>query len=283
MDDGENQQDGARPETPELPPGTPPWARHGGNPAIGSPGVVSGPAPSGWNSPSAVGVPPAPGVPPMPGAAPPPVTPAGWAPPTGAPVTGAPTGFAATAPGAVPPGVVSPGLAEPGQYSPGAVTSPTPTPFAAEPRRTILGTQGLPPMVALSVIIMGFPPLLFLGMGLITLTKIAGSPYGTGSTFGLGGGYEAQASATAWKYVILSVAALICILLAAAGKRIGRVLCTIGLVIVVGWLAKNMVDQFSHPGYDSDDIFLEIGLYFIPPTVALIGLYTPTANNSVYA
>ena len=254
----------APPEAPTFAPGTPPWARAGGGvPPV--PGVVNpgaGPGAQPWGSPAAS----SPGVPPNPMNPSGPLTqnPAGWSAPSAVPVPGAPpTGF---------PSTVAPfGTAVP--LAPGV-----PSPYAA-PTRSRIERIGIHPLLGLSVIIQGFPALLFVAYGTLGLfasvliernREIGSSSFDTSD-------FSKAAGIAGLVVLLIGVAGLASVVMMAHGNNAARMVCTI-------WLGLDLVliviSAVSSASSDSSGFSFLGGVFaFVPPLVALFGMWTPKSSE----
>lgn len=303
MVDDENDERARSKDVPvggDIPPaagsGTAPGPADGGDPTTWSPpseggATDQGPPATEWRGgPTWLRhAPPAPGT-----AAPGAVNP--WGPASGPSVAGAVVGAAVPGPGSEPGaawGGTPPVTSPPGPYAapmpapgimppPGAwgppplagsfggysTAAPVPPTKPASAMRT-----GIPFMLGLSVVIMGFPALLFIGYGLIAV--FVGSAFTTSSNSDFGGDIQSirqAAVGVGFVLLIVGVVGLVTVLFTASGKRTARTISTVWLVVAIIYLAVTGLITSTYTGVG--------GLILIgPPLVALVGLYTPESSS----
>lgn len=168
----------------------------------------------------------------------------------------------ASAPPSAPPSAGAPGFA-------------SPNPAAAPTEVTV--RRGLPPLLALSVALSAFPPLMMLAGGLVGL-MVSGELSDPGSSLRrdryLRRTSEQWADATSSVGVVVLVVGLVLlgfVIAAGAGRNLGR-------VVTVVWLALgtliSLATMATVPDVGGAGL---IGV--VPAGVAIVGFFTPAANE----
>lgn len=131
---------------------------------------------------------------------------------------------------------------------------------------------GLPFMLGLSIVIMGFPALLFVAYGLF---GVVGSFFLTSSNSELSGDLQNVrqiAAGVGFVLLIIGVLGLVTVLFTASGKRTARTIAAV-------WLVVSIIILVLTGLIGSTYAFSPTLLMAAPPFIALIGLYTPESSS----